>query len=52
MPNWCYGSLSITASDELLKKILDTVHGDEDDKVNLFDAVKDVSGGVGGKGRY
>ena len=37
MPNWCYGNLSITASDELFKKILDTVHGDEDDKVNLFD---------------
>ena len=37
MPNNCCGTLKITASDELLKKILDTVHGTGDDEDNPFD---------------
>lgn len=37
MPNNCFGTLKITASDELLKKILDTVHGTGDDEDNPFD---------------
>ena len=37
MPNYCYGTLKITANTAILSKILDTVSGTGDEEGNPFD---------------
>ncbi len=40
MPNYCYGNLEIIANDELLKRIIERVHGTGDESDNPFDFSK------------